>query len=160
MSDSDASPKRKVNWSSPGSSGKKPTVSKDVKAQIRVITAGSWMNRELPGPNLFVNVDGTDFPIGKDYTAMLATVQLVSLKLKDQPDKYFEPSFAAKHRLHTCKTFSKEHFHAVAQAIKTRCSDLTFKVDDSNGKWTHRVTPMLINNAVQRTRCPGRAHWH
>ena len=130
------------------SSGKKPTVQRDNKAMTRMITAGSWMNPEMPGPNLFVNVDGTDHPIGKDFDPVLASVKPVSLKLQDQPDKYFDLSYASRHRMHTCKTFKREHFHAAAEAIIARCPDLKFEVDDSNGRWTHKVTPMLVNNVA------------
>ena len=65
-------------------------------------------------------------------------------------DGYYDVGWSGKHGKHSVKTITKRHAELVCDRIITRCADLTFSVDLSNGQWRPLDMTVFFDEAGNR----------
>ena len=111
------------------------------KQGTRHITMGNW-HGDNGGCYLRVDINGTSHPINQANPLLGPN----DLDLNQTGDvKYYDASWSRLHKMHVVRTISEKHAKDIANAIVARCTDLTFEVNLSNGKW-YDATGMLVWN--------------
>ena len=129
MADATSSPgKRVIDWqprSAPGTQQR--SRQKQDPSGKRTASFGQWENRELPGPFMYVTLDGTAYPLGFGNKFLAEK----GLKLAQNPDsktrkQYFEISKSSKHGCHVAQMRTSKHAaELVFPAIKERCTGMS-----------------------------------
>ena len=83
MASSSPAGKRQINWQTRNPPGtEQRTKQKLDPTGKRMVTFGQWEKRELPGPFVYMNLDGTAFPLGFGNTFLKEK----GLKLAQNPE--------------------------------------------------------------------------
>ena len=111
MASSSPAGKRQINWQTRNPPGtEQRTKQKLDPTGKRMVTFGQWEKRELPGPFVYMNLDGTAFPLGFGNTFLKEK----GLKLAQNPEaktrkQFFEISKSTKHGCHVFQARTYKH---------------------------------------------------
>ena len=104
MASSSPAGKRQINWQTRNPPGtEQRTKQKLDPTGKRMVTFGQWEKRELPGPFVYMNLDGTAFPLGFGNTFLKEK----GLKLAQNPEA--KTRKRRRHRRH--RHYRKYHQH-------------------------------------------------
>ena len=115
------------------------------KQGTRHITMGNW-HGDNGGCYLRVDINGTSHPINQ-ANPFLGPNDLDLCQTGDV--KYYDASWSRLHKKHVVRTISEKHAKDIADAIVARCTDLTFEVDLSNGKWYDANGMLVWNTGIE-----------
>ena len=139
------SPKR-ARWGSMDtykSKTAKVTPDKDRKAGERIISMGQWDDRSRPGLWLTVDINGTSFPINQANPLLSRPEHDLVIG-----NGYWDIGWSTNKKIHIAKTYNAGTAMKIAEAVVAHCTDLTFRIDLSNGKWPSSDAMLIWNNAL------------
>ena len=109
----------------------------------RDLTLGQYQNNSKPGCWLRANVKGSRFKVDRNHPLL----SLAEHDLVVGTAGYFDFGWNSQFDVNMGKMISMIHAEKAAQAIVSRFSDLTFRVDLSNGKFYTDEAMAFWNNA-------------
>ena len=113
------------------------------KDGVRKLTMQNWTG-DGQGCYLVGNINGTSFPVNRNNLLL----EPLGLKLTDtEKQKFYDFGWNSYQNKHITRTIEERHARDIANAIVARCTDLTFEIDLSNGKWYDNKGMLVWNHA-------------
>ena len=112
---------------------------------VRIITFGQWNDPSIPGPFMYVDINGTVFPCTRGCPFLPEhDLQLTSF----DTTKYYDLSWIELRKKHGCRTWTECHADLITDHLQLRCNDLRFEVDKTNARWRKAEGLIIWNNAL------------